>query len=181
MTISNNIYFTYDGVDCRDMGVINVTFTGMVSEPFLATSNINESFTRNNSMPYFQNIKRQPLVLDLVLAFKSKLDPETVRNVRKWLGQERMKELYFHNQPYKKYNAICQGLSTLTHIGNMGYISISFLTDSPYAHSDYIETRVYEITTVPTLVFARNSLAVHPETGSIVSIDEPIFINLGGT
>ena len=181
MTILNNISFTYDGIDSRDMGVINVTFTGMVSEPFLASVNINESITRNNSMPHFQNIKRQPLVIDLVLAFKSKLDSETVRNVRKWLGQERMKELYFHNQPYKKYDAICQGLSTLTHVGNMGYISVSFLTDSPYAHSDYIETRVYEITTVPTLVFARNSLAAHPETGSIVSIDEPIFINLGGT
>lgn len=181
MTILNSIYFTYNGIDCRDMGVINVTFTGMVSEPFLSTVNINESFTRNNSMPYFHNIKRQPLVIDLTLAFRDDFDSEILRKVRKWLGQKRMKELYFHNQPYKKYNAICQGLSTLTHIGNMGYISISFLTDSPYAHSDYIETRVYEITTVPTLVFARNSLAVHPETGSIVSIDEPIFINLGGT
>ncbi len=159
------------------MGIINVNIdSGLQSEPFYPSASILEISTRYNETPYFQKIKREPLVFNLTFAFENGFDDDKLRETARWLNQKTFKELYFSNQPDKKYFAIYEGSPRLFHTGTDGYFEITFRTNSPYAHSDLIETGIYNQVS-PALAFSRPSPAIHPETGEEVPADTPIFMS----
>lgn len=127
------------------MGIINVSMdSGLQSEPFYPSTNILEISTRYNEKPYFQKIKKEPLVFNLTFAFEDGFDDNKLRQVARWLNQKTFKELYFSNQPDKKYFAIYEGSPRLFHTGMDGYFEITFRTNSPYASSELIETEIYD-------------------------------------
>ncbi len=162
------------------MGIINVNIdSGLQSEPFYPSASILEISTRYNETPYFQKIKREPLVFNLTFAFENGFDDDKLRETARWLNQKTFKELYFSNQPDKKYFAIYEGSPRLFHTGADGYFEITFRTNSPYAHSDLIETGIYNQVS-PALAFSRPSPAIHPETGAEVPADTPIFMTFAG-
>lgn len=162
------------------MGIINVNIdSGLQSEPFYPSASILEISTRYNETPYFQKIKREPLVFNLTIAFEDGFDDDKLRETARWLNQKTFKELYFSNQPDKKYFAIYEGSPRLFHTGADGYFEITFRTNSPYAHSNLIETGIYNQVS-PTFTFTRPSPAIHPETGAEVGVDEPIFMPFSG-
>ncbi len=162
------------------MGIINVNIdSGLQSEPFYPSASILEISTRYNETPYFQKIKREPLVFNLTFAFENGFDDDKLRETARWLNQKTFKELYFSNQPDKKYFAIYEGSPRLFHTGADGYFEITFRTNSPYAHSDLIETGIYNQVS-PALTFSRPSPAIHPDTGAEVGADTPIFMPFAG-
>lgn len=162
------------------MGIINVNIdSGLQSEPFYPSASILEISTRYNETPYFQKIKREPLVFNLTFAFEDGFDDDKLRETARWLNQKTFKELYFSNQPDKKYFAIYEGSPRLFHTGADGYFEITFRTNSPYAHSNLIETGIYNQVS-PTFTFTRPSPAYHPETGAEVPADTPVFVDFAG-
>ncbi len=174
------MYFVYDGINSQDMGINNVNMdSGLQSEPFYPSASILEISTRYNETPYFQKIKREPLVFNLTFAFEDGFDDDKLRETARWLNQKTFKELYFSNQPDKKYFAIYEGSPRLFHTSTDGYFEITFRTNSPYAHSDLIETGIYNQVS-PALAFSRPSPAIHPETGAEVPADTPIFMTFAG-
>lgn len=180
ITIKDSLYFVYDGISSQDMGIINVNIdSGLQSEPFYPSASILEISTRYNETPYFQKIKREPLVFNLTFAFEDGLNDDKLRETARWLNQKTFKELYFSNQPDKKYFAIYEGSPRLFHTGADGYFEITFRTNSPYAHSNLIETGIYNQVS-PTFTFTRPSPAIHPVTGAEVGVDTPIFMPFSG-
>ena len=177
ITIKDSLYFVYDGISSQDMGIINVNIdSGLQSEPFYPSASILEISTRYNETPYFQKIKREPLVFNLTFAFEDGFDDDKLRETARWLNQKTFKELYFSNQPDKKYFAIYEGSPRLFHTGADGYFEITFRTNSPYAHSNLIETGIYNQVS-PTFTFTRPSPAIHPDTGAEVPADTPIYVD----
>ena len=177
ITIKDSLYFVYDGISSQDMGIINVNIdSGLQSEPFYPSASILEISTRYNETPYFQKIKREPLVFNLTFAFEDGFDDDKLRETARWLNQKTFKELYFSNQPDKKYFAIYEGSPRLFHTGADGYFEITFRTNSPYAHSNLIETGIYNQVS-PTFTFTRPSPAYHPDTGEEIPADTPIYVD----
>ncbi len=170
------MHFVYDGINSKNMGIINAILEpGLMEEPFLPSATLHETHTRHNNTPYFNKIKREPLVFNLVCAFEEGLSENKIRQVRRWLAKGSYKELYFCNEPNKRYFAMYEE-SSLSHTGLDGYFEITFRTNSPYAHSNLIETGIYNQVS-PTFTFTRPSPAIHPETGEEVPADTPIFMS----
>ncbi len=177
ITIKDSLYFVYDGINSQDMGIMNVNLgSELQSESFLPSAEIHETHTRHNAIPHFHKIKREPLIFNLVCAFEEGVN---LQQVQRWLMKRNFKELYFSNAPEKRYFAMYEGMSRLSHTGREGYFEITFCTNSPYASSELIETEIFDCAT-PTLSFSRPSPAIHPETGQEVGIDEPIFVDFVG-
>ncbi len=180
ITVRSSLYFTFDNIDSRDMGIINASIdSGWLQEPFLPSREILYIESRNVEKPYFQNIRYQPLQFDLVLAFEYGFDEGGLREVRQWLGGDKFKELRFSDQAGRVYMAMCQDVSVLSHAVTQGYVSITFVTSSPYAMSDVVEKGMKSMTTITSLVdFTRDSIAIHPETKSVLAKDSPIILPL---
>lgn len=139
------MHFVYDGINSKNMGIINAILEpGLMEEPFLPSATLHETHTRHNNTPYFNKIKREPLVFNLVCAFEEGLSENKIRQVRRWLAKGSYKELYFCNEPNKRYFAMYEE-SSLSHTGLDGYFEITFRTNSPYASSELIETEDHTI------------------------------------
>ncbi len=147
----------------RDMGIINASIdSGLLQEPFLPSRDISYIETRNSEKPYFQNVIYQPLVFDIVLAFEDGFSESRLREVRQWLSGDKFKELRFSDQVGRVYMAMCQDVSVLSHAGAQGYVSITLVTNSPYAMSDVVETEVYAKPTNVNIA-TMSDISIYPE------------------
>lgn len=144
MSIRSSEIFTYNGVSSDAYGVYNINIESSVlqSEPFISPNIILEVSPRNFEKPLFQQNKRSVLVFNLTFAIESWTDDDTLREIVRWLcGPKIHKELYFSEQPTKKFFALYEGSPKIFHMGlKNGYGEITFRTNSPYAFSD-LQTR----------------------------------------
>lgn len=142
------------------MGIINVNMdSGMLSEGFVPEQEIYEVETIHRDKPYFQKVKKKPLVLTLSFAFEETWDDDLIRKVKRWLAeQEYYKAMIFSEMPNKIFYAIYTGSPELLHNGlKQGVVqNITFRCNSPYAYSPWYETEIYdfsESTTPQDLLF----------------------------
>lgn len=145
MAIKDSLCFSYDNIYSYDMGIINVNVEqGMVNEPFLANSRVNEVKIRGNDTPYFQDLETSSLTLTLTFAFVDAITEVEKRNVAKWLRQNQYKDLYFTNNTDRIFRCICINGSDFIHnCNNQGYITIQMKCDSPYSYSGTYISPVY--------------------------------------
>lgn len=166
MSIKESLYFTYDDIDSRDMGIINVGMeAGMLSEPFLPEQEIYEVEIAGKESPYFQKIKKRPLVLTLSFAFEETWNESLIHRVKRWLAeQEYYKPMIFSEMPEKIFYCIYTGSPELLHNGlKQGVVqNITFRCNSPYVYSPFYESEIYDF-----------SESTEPE--------ELIFVNEGDT
>ena len=115
------------------------------SEPFISPNTILEISTRQNEKPYFQLNQRGILVFNLSFAIESWADDDALREIVRWLcGPKIHKELYFSEQPTKKYMALYEGSPRLLYFGlqNGRIDNFIFRTNSPFCFSNLIERTV---------------------------------------
>ncbi|WP_227774423.1 distal tail protein Dit [Paenibacillus sp. NAIST15-1] len=146
LTIYDDLYFVYDGISSYSMGVIHVTVgkSGMLQETFAPTTKINEVSVRGRNRPYFIDTERDPLVIPMQITFNVDFSEERLEEIANWLIQPFYKELYFSNNPSKRYYTVFNGNSQLIHNGiRQGYIELEMRNIDSYRYSPIISTPYY--------------------------------------
>ena len=148
MSIAESLFFMYDSKNSKDMGLINcsVDKPGMSVEPLVSEIEIRESTTRYNDRPFFQGLTRKPLILNLQFAFLDTWDDEKLKNTVRWLCQSYYKEMYFSDNPNKRYYTIANSAPELVHNSlRQGYINISFRNIDAFNYSPIFLSDKYDI------------------------------------
>lgn len=143
--------FYYDGKYSIDMGLINCNVsTGLLEEPFLAEKDIMEISIRGNDKPYFQGVKKSPLILNLSFAFIDRWDEQKIREVARWLNQDYYKPFYTTSNTNRIFYCMYTGSMELLHNGlKQGYINLQMRCNSPYSYSPTYISPVYDYSSNP--------------------------------
>lgn len=148
MSISESLYFVYNGISSKDMGILNVSKSNVLQqEAFLPEREIKEVTIRNRNRPYFQSIISKPLVLDLRFAFENTWDEESIRATARWLYQDYFKEMYFSDNPDRKFYTIYTGSYNLLHnCLKQGYIEGQWRNIDDCSYSSVYSSPIYDLT-----------------------------------
>jgi phage-related protein len=143
--MKEGIDFYYDGIYSVNMGVINCKIdSGFFEEPFVAEKEIIEVSIRGRDKPYFQGVKRSPLVFSLTFAFEDYYDDLKIREVARWLDKDYYCPFYTSDNPERIFYCMLFSDSQLLHNGlKQGYVNIQMRCDSPYSYSPYF-TKEYQ-------------------------------------
>lgn len=144
ITIKDSLYFEFNGKRSKDFKTMNVSINsgGMQEEYFASGQKINEEETMGRNKPYFQNVKKEPLQLDVTFAKEDEWTREELREMRRWLSEpEYYVPLTFSNEPEKIYYVLYVDNPSLTHTLNSGYITITFRCNDSYAYSPVISKK----------------------------------------
>jgi len=149
----------YDGINSVDMKMMNVSMsTSLYEEPFAAQREIKEIKIRGRNKPYFQEIEKSPLVLNLNFAFTETWDDDLMHRVKSWLLKDFYKPMIFSQDLDKIYFCVCVSDSKTLHNGLMeGYCTLQFRCDCSYAYS-------------PVYTF-QYDLSVNGVNGTVVTIN----------
>jgi phage-related protein len=144
--IKESLYFTYDGINSMDYGIMNVSIdNNPYSEPFLANRVIKEFVVKGKRNPYHSYIQVDPLSFTLNFAFSNGWDDTTLSQVKQWLYVDYYKPLIFSESPDRVYYAMVVDAPIITHNGiNEGYVTLNFRCNSPFAYSPEIMTDWYD-------------------------------------
>jgi phage-related protein len=148
MTIKEKLYFSYNGVSCRDFGLIHINLdNGMYDERLVAERNLNETEVKGND-PLFHSIEESPLEFEMAIAFENAFTDSDIDNVVLWLFQNTYKPLYFEDIPNKIYYALPIGETRIVHTGlKQGYVTIVMRCSSSKVFSPFITTPLYDLST----------------------------------
>lgn len=146
-TIKDRLYFTYDGISCKDFNLVNVNLSnGMLEEQLVANREINELRVRGSEKPLFHGVEEEPLEFEMNIAFEGKFTDEDVDDVILWLFKDNYKQLFFDDKPDRVYNCMPVGDSTLAHTGlKEGYITITMRCNSSRIYSPIQTTPTYDL------------------------------------
>lgn len=161
ITIRDDLYFVFDGITSKEMGLINVNMnSGMLEEQLMSEQSIMEEKVRHNDTPYFIGVERSPFSIEFSFAFDDTFNESKIRTITNWLGnQPYYKELYFSNNIDKRYYVIYNDSPQLIHNAlKQGYITINMRSISPYTYS-------------PTLTEGQYDFSLNPLTGSDIEIE----------
>ncbi len=164
MLIKDSLYFYYDDIFSKNMGIENVNLSrGLQKEFFMGDKRIIEQSVRGRDKPYLIGVERDPISVPLNFMFKDRFDYEKISKVVRWLNQDYYKKLYFCNDifapPKRIFFAMYQGSVDILHnCLQSGYIEIEMRCDSFCAYSKLYTTEEYD--------FSSND-----EYGSLVSIN----------
>ena len=138
-------YFIYDGVNSRDLGVSIVsTQRGLFNENIVSKTNI-ETSKGNSELYSIKKMQSDALVLEFSIFIEKWKSSRNIREVLNWLKPRgEFKPLSFDTNPNKVFYAIRQDDVTLTHNGAQeGYMTLKFVTDSPFVYSSEVERLKY--------------------------------------
>lgn len=143
LPIRSSEYFSYAGINSKDLGIINVNITqGLLEEPFLANREIIEESIPGRIKPYFKHLQYQPLEFTISGFFEEVLDETHLREIARWLHQDYYQPLWFSDNPERIFYAMYVDDSTLVHNGQQGYFTLKFRCDSPYSYSTVYTTEI---------------------------------------
>ncbi|MCA1021656.1 phage tail domain-containing protein [Halobacillus litoralis] len=145
--ISESLYFTYDGINSKDVGLLNVSIdNGLFEEVLVSGRKIVEDKIDGLSRPYFKYIEHDPLEFEVHFYFEETYDTDKIRWVARWLTQDVYKEMSFSANPDKRFFCLTTSPINLTHNGlEQGYVSMTFRCNTHHAYTPYIQSTITEI------------------------------------
>jgi len=153
MSISESLYFIYDNINFyEEYGIMNVHIdSGMYQETFLSGREILEQRTRRNPKPYLFQVKELPREIQMSFAFSESFDEDKLRSVARALTKDSYRQLIFSENPDKIFYAICVDEPQLIHNGlKLGYVTLKFRCNSPYAYSPSYLSDLYNLSSNPS-------------------------------
>ena len=135
-----SIYFTFNGINSKDMGVCIVnSVSGLYSDIFLSSRNVIESRTPYKSASNFLRVDREPVSISLSLYFEKWQTTNNMRQVIKWLDTDKYVPFFTDSDPERIMYGIIEGTSDLLHNGaKQGYANVTMKLLYPFALSpDY--------------------------------------------
>jgi phage-related protein len=144
--IKESLYFTYDGINSMDFGIMNVSIdNNPFSEPFLANRVIKEFIVKGKKNPYHSYIQTDPLSFTLNFVLSNGFDDSLLSQIKQWFYVDYYKPLTFSESPDKVYYAMPVDAPVITHNGlGEGYVTVNFRCDSPFSYSPDIMTQWYD-------------------------------------
>jgi len=148
-TIKEKLYFNFDGVSCRNFGLMHVNLdSGMFEEQIHASREINETAIKGSDTPLFHSVEESPLGIELALAFTRKFTDKELEDVILWLFQESYKPLFFEDKPDRIFHCLAIGDPKLFHNGlKDGYVTIQMRCKSSKIVSPMIVSPLYDLST----------------------------------
>jgi len=164
MTIKESLYFHYAGEPSTNYGIINVNVgtSGMLEEQFIANREILETTIRGRDKPYFQGLKKSPLIIPVSFAIEDKWDENSIRDIARYLTNHNYYQpLYFSSNINRIYYALTVEDSTLIHNTlKQGYINLNFRCDSNTSYSPQYLSSLYDLSsnsiTGTNIIFTNN-------------------------
>lgn len=138
-------YFIYDGVNSRDLGVSIVsTQRGLFNEEITTKTTVEQS-KGNSDLYTIKKMQNGALTLEFTIFIEKWRSSKNVREVLNWLKPRgEYKPLTFDSSPNKTFYATRHDSVHLTHNGaNEGYMTLKFITDSPFIYSSEVEKLTY--------------------------------------
>ena len=167
MTIKDDLYFVYNGINSEDLGIINVSVEEIwVDEPFLATRTVNSLHIKNKDRPYFMGVSKEPLRLSLTFAFESEWDEDLIQEVAKLFHVNYYKPLYFSENEDRIFYCMYDGDPRILHYKlKQGYIQMELICNDICAYSRMKEVQYEDLTgTNNNVTFInRGHLDIYPE------------------
>lgn len=132
-----SIFFSFDGVNSKDMNVHIVrTDNGLYNDIFLPERKIIEKQIANREKPYLQKVEQSPLSFSFSIYVQDWKEQKSLRKVARWLFQDYYKPLVFESNPNRIFYVIFDGQASLKHNGAKdGYIELNVRCDSPYGYT----------------------------------------------
>lgn len=170
MTTKQSLYFSYDGIDCRQFNVTRVNSqSGLFEEKVGAERSIIEESVPGNPIPYYFGFETSPIEDSFEIMIGDNADQLTDENlfrIQEWLLQDEYKELYFHDQPEKLYYAMFTTSPVAFHNGaKAGYIQLTYRCNSSYVYSPVYTEQAYivsDTTTQELLIENRGHFKIKP-------------------
>jgi len=161
----SSLYFTFNGENSIDYGVINCSVeSGLYEEQFLPSTEIITTNIRDRDEPYFQTKKLSPRVLDVTLAFEDDITSDKLRALGRLFNQDYYCPMIFSEDLDKIYYVMYQGDPSLFHTGINGYVKFQLLCKSPYIYTSEYLSEVYTITDSGTIEFTNSGdVDLYPE------------------
>lgn len=134
-------YFIFDGIPSSDMDsyIVHIERNGFIEVPYFGGADIEEEYLMNKLVPSFHGVKRRCIeftiriaLADEGLEFKE-WNPLERYNIGKWLIHNTYKEFQTSDDLGKKYYVICTNSGNLNVVNSLGYIELTFRTNSPFA------------------------------------------------
>lgn len=152
-TIKDKLYFNYNGVSSRELGLTAVDLgSGLYEEDFVASRTIEETKPSGRATSIFHGITEEDRSFDLTLAFDNGFTEDKLESIMKWIFTDYYKPLYFEENSERIVFAMITGDSRIVHNGlQEGYFTVSVKTNSPYTYSD-IKKKNFSQTSPVTIV-----------------------------
>jgi phage-related protein len=151
LTIKEAEYFMLNGINSKDMGIINCSVSdGLFEEEFLPNQEIKEITIRGRERPYLIDVIKKPRILNLSFAFTEQWNDELINKVARWIGNNKnYVPLYFSSSPDKWYFVLYEGDISIIHNGlQQGYLhNIKFRCADPYVYSPTYLSQMYTTST----------------------------------
>lgn len=138
-------YFIYNGVNSRDLGVSIVSNQrGLFNESITTKTGV--ELSKGNSELYsIKKMQSEALSLEFSIFIEDWKNSRNVREILNWLKPRgEFLPLSFDSNPNKQFYAMRHDDVSLTHNGaREGYMTLKFITDSPFVYSSEVEVLSY--------------------------------------
>lgn len=148
MDFKQSLYFTYDGIDSRDLGIAQIsTQSGLYEETVGLNRSILEEKIEGSDATYTFGFNNENREFPLEIYFENGFTDDSLNELKRLLYKGYYKPLVFEDKPHFISYCTPIGEPKLTHTGNgEGYYVVTMRTNSPYIFSPVTQSLVYDCT-----------------------------------
>jgi len=154
--IRNSTNFILNGITNKELKIINCNIdTGMPSEQFMHPIELTTTQIKGRDELYLQYKKKNTFNFSVTFAFENTFTNNDLRVLKRLLNSEYFIPLQFIDESNDQtalnyiYYIMLSDESTLTHnCLNQGYVTLNFLSKSPYSFSDFMESQLYDFSSI---------------------------------
>ena len=151
--IRSSINFILNGITNQELKIINCNIdTGMQQEPFIYPREILTTQIKGRDESYLQYKRKDVLKFNVNFAFTDTFTMDDLRKLARVLDSEYYIPLQFMDESddatkiNKIYYIMLSDESTITHnCLNQGYVTLNFLSRSPFCYSEYMQSQLYDL------------------------------------
>ena len=151
--IRNSTNFILNGITNEELKIINCNIdTGMQQEPFIYPREILTTQIKGRDELYLQYKRKDVLKFNVNFAFENTFTMDDLRYLARILDSEYYIPLQFMDESddttaiNKIYYIMLSDESIITHnCINQGYVTLSFISNSPYSYSSFMQSQLYDL------------------------------------
>lgn len=161
----NSKYFIYDGIKSSDKGIYIMRSDSKGTTPTWGSMNIDFTQIKNKMLPHHYSISREPLRFSIQIIVMDECGnvgywtPEKIHEVGDWLITHTFKPFISSDDLGKVYYAMIDNADDLYTVNQQGYMTVDFITNSPFAWSniEYSEFNMSDSVHDKNIVLSNNS------------------------
>ena len=166
--IRNSTNFILNGITNQELKIINCNINnGMQEEFFMHPIELTTTQIKGRDELYLQYKRNNTFNFNVTFAFENTFTNNDLRVLKRLLNSEYFIPLQFIDESDEQtalnyiYYIMLSDESTLTHnCLNQGYVTLNFLSKSPYSFSNFMESQLYDFSSITeTTIILNDSLS----------------------